>query len=80
MSHFEKVSFEQWKADCGVKGLPDSGLKEWYDAIKLPKQATAASAGFAFAAPQNRANKECLTRNWYCAELLQVQRTARRAS
>ena len=51
MSHFEKVSFEQWKADCGVKGLPDSGLKEWYDAIKLPKQATAASAGCDFFMP-----------------------------
>lgn len=51
MSHFEKVSFEQWKADCGVKGLPDSGLKDWYDAIKLPKQATAASAGCDFFMP-----------------------------
>lgn len=51
MSHFEKVSFERWKADCGVKGLPESGLKEWYDAIKLPKQATAASAGCDFFMP-----------------------------
>lgn len=51
MSHFEKVSFEQWKADCGVKGLPESGLREWYDAIKLPKQATAASAGCDFFMP-----------------------------
>jgi dUTP pyrophosphatase len=51
MSHFEKVSFEQWKADCGVKGLSDSGLREWYDAIKLPKQATAASAGCDFFMP-----------------------------
>ena len=53
MSHFEKVSFEQWKADCGVKGLADSGLREWYDAIKLPKQATAASAGCDFFMPYN---------------------------
>ena len=51
MSHFEKVSFEQWKADCGVRGLPESGLKEWYNAIKLPKQATAASAGCDFYMP-----------------------------
>ena len=51
MSHFEKVSFEQWKADCGVKGLAESGLREWYDAIKLPKQATAASAGCDFFMP-----------------------------
>lgn len=51
MSHFEKVSFEQWKADCGVKGLSDKVLREWYDAIKLPKQATAASAGCDFFMP-----------------------------
>jgi dUTP pyrophosphatase len=51
MSHFEKVSFEQWKADCGVKGLAESGLREWYDAIKLPEQATAASAGCDFFMP-----------------------------
>ena len=51
MSHFEKVTFEQWKADCGVKGLADSGLREWYDAIKLPKQATASSAGCDFYMP-----------------------------
>lgn len=53
MSHFEKVSFEQWKADCGVRGLDDSSLKEWYDAIRLPKQATAASAGCDFFMPFN---------------------------
>ena len=43
MSHFEKVSYEQWKADCGIKGLPDKELKKWYEAIRLPRQATAAS-------------------------------------
>lgn len=53
MSHFEKVSFEQWKQDCGVKGLPDNELREWYDNIKLPKQATAASAGMDFFMPFN---------------------------
>lgn len=53
MSHFEKVSFEQWKADCGVKGLPDKELREWYEAIKLPRQATASSAGCDFYMPFN---------------------------
>jgi dUTP pyrophosphatase len=51
MSHFGKVTFERWKADCGVKGLADSELKKWYDAIRLPKQATAASAGCDFFMP-----------------------------
>lgn len=53
MSHFEKVSFEQWRSDCGIKGLPDSELRAWYDAIRLPMQATAASAGCDFFMPFN---------------------------
>lgn len=53
MSYFEKVTFEQWKQDCSIKGLPDKTLKEWYDAIKLPKQATAGSAGCDFYMPFN---------------------------
>lgn len=53
MSYFEKVSFEQWKADCGIKGLADKDLKEWYDAIQLPRQATAGSAGLDFYMPFN---------------------------
>ena len=53
MSHFEKVSFRQWKRDCGIKGLPDKELREWYEAIKLPQQATAASAGCDFFMPFN---------------------------
>ena len=53
MSFFEKVSFEQWKADCGVKGLPDEELREWFDAIPLPHQATAGSAGMDFFMPFN---------------------------
>ena len=53
MSHFEKVTFEQWKADCGIKGLSDDMLKKWFDAIKLPKQATSASAGCDFFMPFN---------------------------
>jgi dUTP pyrophosphatase len=53
MSRFEKVSFERWKADCGVKGLPEEELKQWYDRISLPRQATAASAGCDFCMPFN---------------------------
>ena len=53
MSHFEKVSYEHWKADCGVRGLPEKELREWYEAIRLPKQATAASAGCDFFMPFN---------------------------
>ena len=53
MSYFTKVSFEQWKIDCGIKGLSDEDLKEWYDDIKLPGQATSASAGCDFFMPFN---------------------------
>ena len=53
MSHFEKVSFEQWKADCGVNGLADDELREWYEAIPMPAQATAGSAGMDFFMPFN---------------------------
>ena len=53
MSHFEKVSFEQWKADCGIKGLLDKELREWYEAIRLPRQATSSSAGTDFFMPFN---------------------------
>ena len=53
MSYFEKVSFEQWKADCGVKGIPDEELREWFDAIPMPRQATAGSAGMDFHMPFN---------------------------
>ncbi len=51
MSKFEKVSYEQWRDNCGFKGLPEHKLREWYDAIKLPQQATAASAGCDFFMP-----------------------------
>jgi dUTP pyrophosphatase len=53
MSHFEKVSFRQWKRDCGIKGVSNKELREWYDAVKLPKQATAGSAGCDFYMPFN---------------------------
>lgn len=53
MSHFEKVSFGRWKADCGIRGLPDKELREWYRQIRLPEQATASSAGCDFFMPFN---------------------------
>jgi len=53
MSHFEKVSFGRWKADCGIKGLPDKELREWYRQIEMPRQATASSAGVDFFMPFN---------------------------
>ena len=52
MSRFEKVCFEQWKKDLGIK-LPDSKLREWYDGLILPCQATKASAGCDFCMPYN---------------------------
>lgn len=52
MSRFEKVSFEQWQADCGFEA-PEKVLREFYDSIKLPSQATAASAGCDFKMPYN---------------------------
>ena len=51
MSRFEKVSFEQWKKDCGINGADEATLREMYDGIKLPHQATAASAGCDFYMP-----------------------------
>ncbi len=53
MSHFEKVSFRQWKRDCSIRGVSDRDLREWYDAIRLPEQATASSAGCDFFMPFN---------------------------
>ena len=52
MSKFEKISFEQWKKDAGIS-LPDAKLREWYDQIVLPHQATRASAGCDFCMPYN---------------------------
>lgn len=50
MSIFKKVSFEQWKKDCGFD-LPDDKLHEWFEDIKLPMQATKFSAGCDFYMP-----------------------------
>lgn len=52
MSKFEKVSFEQWKKDLGIN-LSETKLKDWYDQIVLPHQATKASAGCDFCMPYN---------------------------
>lgn len=51
MSYFDKVSYDQWKNACGIAQLGDSRLTEMYDAIRLPQQATAASAGCDFFMP-----------------------------
>lgn len=51
MSKFEKVSYEQWKGNCGFTGLPDTVLEKMYESIQLPHQATAASAGCDFFMP-----------------------------
>lgn len=52
MSKYSKVSFKQWKGDCGLQ-LPETKLRACYDAIKLPRQATSASAGCDFFMPFN---------------------------
>ncbi|MBD5391215.1 deoxyuridine 5'-triphosphate nucleotidohydrolase [bacterium] len=51
---FEKVSFEQFSADCSAAfGDTDrSGLREIYDGIAMPKRATAGSAGYDFFLPE----------------------------
>ena len=53
MSRFEKVSYEEWLKDLQITGLPEEVTKKWYDEIKLPMQATAASAGCDFFMPYN---------------------------
>lgn len=49
MIYFEKVSREQFRADCEKCGLPYSD--ETYDNIKLPTRSTAFSAGYDFKSP-----------------------------
>jgi dUTP pyrophosphatase len=53
IAKFEKVSFEQFKKDCidACPQLAEDDIKEIYDAIKVPKRATAGSAGYDFYAP-----------------------------
>ena len=53
VAKFRKVSYEQWKKDmhnCGLH-LPESEMQAAYDSIKLPKRATAGSAGYDFYSP-----------------------------
>ena len=53
VAKFRKVSFEQWKKDmhtCGMH-LPENEMQAAYDSIKLPKRATAGSAGYDFYSP-----------------------------
>lgn len=51
IAQFEKVSFEQFEKDW-MKNYPDTqDVKAVYDSIKLPKRATAGSAGYDFYAP-----------------------------
>lgn len=47
--YFEKVSFDEFKECCGAKS--ESEIKAMYDAIKLPRRATAGSAGYDFFCP-----------------------------
>lgn len=51
MAQFEKISFEQFKKDCQAnltEQPSEERLRKAYDDIKLPKQATAGSAGHDF--------------------------------
>ena len=53
IAKFEKVSFEQFKKDWQGEHPQDTDdmIKEIYDGIRLPKRATAGSAGYDFYAP-----------------------------
>lgn len=51
IASFEKVSFEQFEKDW-LKNFPErADVKAVYDQIKMPKRATAGSAGYDFYAP-----------------------------
>ena len=54
IAEFEKISFEQFGKACGTV-LPSSfvsgGVQDLYDAITLPRRATAGSAGYDFFSP-----------------------------
>lgn len=53
IAKFEKVSFEQFKKDWQGENPGDTGekIREIYDGIRLPRRATAGSAGYDFFAP-----------------------------
>ena len=50
---FEKVSFAQFRKDWELfeAGKPEAEVRRIYDAIQLPRRATAGSAGYDFYAP-----------------------------
>lgn len=51
IAQFEKVSYERFAADWMDTFGTDSGIKKIYDDIKLPRRATAGSAGYDFYVP-----------------------------
>lgn len=75
MAKFMKVSFEQFEKDYkAIYGdeITDEQIHEMYDNIKLPKRATAGSAGYDFFAPftmQIRSYNELLIPTGIRAEL-----------
>ena len=52
IAKFEKVSFEQFKADWEDTFPGENDIDEIYDGIKLPKRATTGSAGYDFYTPK----------------------------
>lgn len=51
VAKFEKVSFEQFKKDWADTFYVTDSIEKIYEDIKLPKRATAGSAGYDFYAP-----------------------------
>ena len=51
VAKFEKVSFEQFKKDWSDTFYVTDGIVKIYEDIKLPKRATAGSAGYDFYSP-----------------------------
>ena len=51
VAKFEKVSFEQFKKDWADTFYVTDGIEKIYEDIKLPKRATAGSAGYDFYEP-----------------------------
>ena len=51
VAKFEKVSFEQFKKDWADTFYVTDGIEKIYEDIKLPKRATAGSAGYDFYSP-----------------------------
>lgn len=51
IARFEKVSFEQFKADWTDTFYAADGIEEIYNDIKVPQRATSGSAGYDFYTP-----------------------------